>query len=92
MSLHYDPAYSRAVPSSAPTIARKRAVWTTLVDTDNALDRMPLLMGFKSRKQFYCIHLTQQLRPLTMDASAREAMKDAAKCDKHCELQNSANQ
>jgi len=23
---------------------------------------------------------------------AREAMKDAAKCDKHCELQISANQ
>ncbi len=23
-----------------------------------------------------------------MDASARESMKDAAKCDKHCELQN----
>ncbi len=31
-------------------------------------------------------------RPLTMDTSAREAMKDAAKCDNHCELQNSANQ
>ena len=30
--------------------------------------------------------------PLTMDTSAREAMKDAAKCDKHCELQISANQ
>ena len=27
-----------------------------------------------------------------MDASAREAMKDVAKCDKHCELQTSANQ
>jgi len=27
-----------------------------------------------------------------MDTSAREAMKDAAKCDKHCELQISANQ
>ena len=31
-------------------------------------------------------------KPLTMDTSAREAMKDAAKCDKHCELQISANQ
>ena len=30
--------------------------------------------------------------PLTMDTSAREAMKDAAKCDKHCDLQISANQ
>ena len=27
-----------------------------------------------------------------MDASARETMKDAAKCDKRCEWQNSANQ
>ncbi len=27
-----------------------------------------------------------------MDTSAREAMKDAAKCDKHCDLQISANQ
>ena len=30
--------------------------------------------------------------PLTMDTSAREATKDAAKCDKHCDLQISANQ
>ena len=29
---------------------------------------------------------------LAMDASARISMKDAAKCDKHCEWQNSANQ
>ena len=27
-----------------------------------------------------------------MDASARVTMKDAAKCDKRCEWQNSANQ
>jgi hypothetical protein len=27
-----------------------------------------------------------------MDASARTTMKGAAKCDKHCELQNSVNQ
>jgi hypothetical protein len=27
-----------------------------------------------------------------MDASARETMKDAAKCDKHCELQNPVSQ
>jgi len=29
---------------------------------------------------------------LAMDASARVTMKDAAKCDKRCEWQNSANQ
>jgi hypothetical protein len=29
---------------------------------------------------------------LAMDASARETMKDAAKCDKHCEWQNLVNQ
>ena len=32
------------------------------------------------------------LQILAMDASARETMKDAAKCDKRCEWQNSANQ
>ncbi len=29
---------------------------------------------------------------IAMDASARVTMKDAAKCDKRCEWQNSANQ
>ena len=29
---------------------------------------------------------------LAMDVSARTTMKDAAKCDKRCEWQNSANQ
>ena len=29
---------------------------------------------------------------LAMDASARISMKDAAKCDKHCEWQNFENQ
>ena len=32
------------------------------------------------------------LQLLAMDASARTTMKGAAKCDKHCELQNSVNQ
>ena len=34
--------------------------------------------------------LTSQLS--ATDASARTTMKGAAKCDKHCKLQNSANQ
>ena len=34
----------------------------------------------------------QTLQLLAMDASARTTMKGAAKCDKHCELQNSVNQ
>ena len=34
----------------------------------------------------------EMLHFLAMDASARGTMKDAAKCDKHCEWQNSANQ
>ena len=29
---------------------------------------------------------------IPMDPSARISMKDAAKCDKHCDWQNSANQ
>ena len=39
-----------------------------------------------------CVQNKHNKKPLTMDTSAREAMKDAAKCDKHCELQISANQ
>ena len=38
----------------------------------------------------WVLHQTLQL--LAMDASARTTMKGAAKCDKHCELQNSVNQ
>jgi hypothetical protein len=36
------------------------------------------------------INITSQL--LAMDVSAQVTMKDAAKCDKRCEWQNSANQ
>ncbi len=36
--------------------------------------------------------IREMLQFLAMDASARGTMKDAAKCDKHCEWQNSANQ
>jgi hypothetical protein len=32
------------------------------------------------------------LQLLAMDVSAQATMKDAAKCDKRCEWQNSANQ
>ena len=35
---------------------------------------------------------TKPLQLSAMDASARTTMKGAAKCDKHCELQNSVNQ
>jgi len=37
-----------------------------------------------------CLLFNSQLS--AMDASARAPMKNAAKCDKHCELQNSVNQ
>ena len=36
------------------------------------------------------VHVMPQLS--AMDVSARTPMKGAAKCDKHCELQNSVNQ
>jgi hypothetical protein len=39
---------------------------------------------------FKTSHLFLQL--LAMDVSAQATMKDAAKCDKRCEWQNSANQ
>ena len=38
----------------------------------------------------YEIEITLQL--LAVDVSAQVTMKDAAKCDKRCEWQNSANQ
>ena len=34
----------------------------------------------------------EQTQPPVMDVSARTTMKDAAKCDKRCELQDSVNQ
>ena len=38
----------------------------------------------------FALNLNSQLS--AMDASVRTTMKGAAKCDKHCKLQNSANQ
>ena len=49
-------------------------------------------VGFTTIGRVDVMSSTSQNIPLTMDTSAREAMKDAAKCDKHCELQISANQ
>ena len=37
-------------------------------------------------------HFFSFLQLSAMDVSARTTMKGAAKCDKHCELQNSVNQ
>jgi hypothetical protein len=45
---------------------------------------------FKTDFFFKEINITLQL--LAMDVSAQATMKDAAKCDKRCEWQNSANQ
>ena len=45
---------------------------------------------FKPIIFFQEINITLQL--LAMDVSAQATMKDAAKCDKRCEWQNSANQ
>ena len=38
------------------------------------------------------VHLLHQIQLSATDVSARTTMKGAAKCDKHCELQNSVNQ
>ena len=38
------------------------------------------------------MNLLKILQLLAMDVSAQATMKDAAKCDKRCEWQNSANQ
>ena len=41
---------------------------------------------------FYLKEINITLQLLAMDVSAQATMKDAAKCDKRCEWQNSANQ
>ena len=62
-------------------------------------DRLPLLnLSSCVQTPFHMINvhfsfvlsLNSQLS--AMDASVRTTMKGAAKCDKHCKLQNSANQ
>tara|TARA_B100000959_G_scaffold200623_1_gene209942 strand:- start:177 stop:353 length:177 start_codon:yes stop_codon:yes gene_type:complete len=49
------------------------------------------LFGF-TLQQFAKKSFFSSLQHLAMDVSASISMKDAAKCDKHCEWQNSANQ
>ena len=51
-----------------------------------------LPLGFHALR--ICFNSSVKLLPLqlsAMDVSVRSAMKGAAKCDKHCELQNSVN-
>ena len=43
-------------------------------------------------KLFLSVCKIYLLQLLAMDVSAQVTMKDAAKCDKRCEWQNSANQ
>jgi hypothetical protein len=51
------------------------------------------VLTFVSFNHFYSKHETNiTLQLLAMDVSAQVTMKDAAKCDKRCEWQNSANQ
>ena len=49
---------------------------------------LPMLTFFSTKLNIF--FFTLQL--LAMDVSAQATMKDAAKCDKLCEWQNSANQ
>ena len=57
-----------------------------------------LTRAFLHAHRFFQLHLLQtrriviHLQLLAMDLSAQGTMKDAAKCDRHCEWQNSANQ
>ena len=46
---------------------------------------------FRCEDRFSTVY-NRLLQLLAMDLSARVTMKDAAKCDKRCEWQNSANQ
>ena len=62
-------------------------------------DRLTVLLALRHCSPFlfltpYFFYETTLLKSqlLAMDVSAQVTMKDAAKCDKHCEWQNSANQ
>ena len=79
--------YSPKVPISrdSPSVVSPRHLCLVAQWTDTG----PLS---ETLNKAYLLYLMPILSPLAMDASAREAMKDAAKCDKHCELQNSVKQ
>ena len=65
-----------------------------------ALDRLPLSRSYRYLLKCICIcvllwvvrHLSAFTQLSATDVSVRTTMKGAAKCDKHCELQNSVNQ
>ena len=76
-----------------------RVMWLSIVGDGPDRDRLPLLnLSSCVQTPFHMINvhfsfvlsLNSQLS--AMDASVRTTMKGAAKCDKHCKLQNSANQ
>ena len=55
--------------------------------------RFPALAHlFFNQNIFFQNHCCEILQLWAMDVSAQATMKDAAKCDKRCEWQNSANQ
>ena len=69
--------YSRDVSGSGPALQ-----WGDVVEAFAAFSLTPTPNA--------CEQLNQ-LKLSAMDASARVPMKDAAKCDTHCELQNSVS-
>ena len=91
MNLRKDQLYDIHNPNPKPTVVRSRSdqgttclrsilsVWLGVIAN-------PFLNYFFLKE----INITLQL--LAMDVSAQATMKDAAKCDKRCEWQNSANQ
>ena len=62
-----------------------------------SLRRVPFVPAAIASCQAVCFHhlsmalATSNLQLSAMDVSVRSTMKGAAKCDKHCELQNSVN-
>ena len=53
---------------------------------------LPTHLFASSKLRSSCLLLLFTLQLSAIDVSARTTMKDAANCDKHCDLQNSVNQ
>ena len=91
---------TQGVVSSALLAKRLRSSGSVRSPTSDVRERALSPVGSCGRgvRRFFShsnserIEQLNQLKLSAMDASARVPMKDAAKCDTHCELQNSVNQ
>ena len=90
MNLRKDQLYDIHNPTPKSTVVRHLSDRGTTCRGALRLGLRSLLTLFLNYFFLKEINITLQL--LAMDVSAQATMKDAAKCDKRCEWQNSANQ